>query len=94
MSRNYQIIRKFTVLLIFVPLNNIFCCFITEEYLHIKSFWEFVLGDVVAAFKTPNILDQALVIVPISLKGEEEIAADFGGAMRDIFSAFWGEFNK
>ena len=39
-------------------------------------------------------MDQALVIVPISLKGEEEIADDFGGAMRDILSAFWGEFNK
>ena len=65
-----------------------------DEYLHIKIRRAFVLGDVVAAFKNPNILDQGLVIVPINLKGEEEITDDFGGVMRDILSAFWDEFNK
>ena len=65
-----------------------------EEYLHVKIRRTFVLGDVVAAFKNPNILDQALVIVPTNLRGEEEIAADFGGVMRDILSAFWDELNK
>ena len=39
-------------------------------------------------------MDQVLVIVPINLKGEEEIADDFGGVMCDILSAFWDEFNK
>ena len=65
-----------------------------EEYLHVKIRRVFVLGDVVTAFKNPNILDQALVAAPINLKGEEEIADDFGGVMRDILSAFWDEFNK
>ena len=58
-----------------------------EEYLHVKIRRVFVLGDVVTAFKNPNILDQALVTAPINLKGEEEIADDFGGVMRDILSA-------
>ena len=48
-----------------------------EEYFHVKIGRAFVLGDVVTAFKNPNILDQALVIVPTNLKGEEEIADDF-----------------
>ena len=48
-----------------------------EEYLHVKIRRAVVLGDVVTAFKNPNILDQALVIVPTNLKGEEEIADDF-----------------
>ena len=65
-----------------------------EEYLHVKIRRAVVLGDVVTAFKNPNILDQALVIVLIKLKGEEEIADDFGGVIRDILSAFWNEFNK
>ena len=90
MSRNYQIIRKVTASLIFALLSNIY----REEYLHVKIRRAFVLADVVTAFKNPNILDQVLVIVPINLKGEEEIADDFGGVMCDILSAFWDEFNK
>ena len=39
-------------------------------------------------------MDQALVIVPINLKGEEEIADDFGGVMCYILPAFWDGFNK
>ena len=39
-------------------------------------------------------MDQALVIVPINLNGEEEIADDFGGVVRDILSAFRDKFNK
>ena len=40
-----------------------------EEYLHVKIRRAFVLDD--AVVKNPTILDQALVIVPINLKGEE-----------------------
>ena len=65
-----------------------------EECLHVKIRRAFVLSDVVTAFKNPNVLDQTLVIVSINLKGEEEIADDFGSVMRDILSAFWDEFNR
>ena len=75
--------KIYSVINIFISKQYFLLFHYREEHLHVKICQAFVLGDVDAWFKNPNILDQALVIVPINLKREEE-----------ILSAFCDEFNK
>ena len=51
-----------------------------------------LIQDMIREFKDSKIIEKKLKLVVTSLNGQVELGDDFGGALRDILSAFWSEF--
>ena len=69
---------------------DILFCFSSDcTILKIRSL---LIQDMIREFKDSKIIEKKLKLVVTSLNGQVELGDDFGGALRDILSAFWSGF--